>query len=108
MAISVLQARGFTAEDFARSHPGGRLGKRLSLLAEHLMHSGDRLPKVKQDTLLSNALIEITAKKLGMTAIINENHQLVGIFTDGDLRRAIQKNIDIHQTQIAAVMTKNP
>jgi arabinose-5-phosphate isomerase len=105
LAIALLETRGFTTEDFARSHPGGTLGKRLLLKVDNLMHVGDAIPKVKKDTLLTAALIEITNKRLGMTIVTNDDNTLAGIFTDGDLRRVIDKNLDIHKTKIASVMT---
>ena len=105
IAITLLEARGFEAKDFARYHPGGALGKRLLLKVENLMHSGTHLPRVNENCLLSDALIEITQKSLGMTTVINDEEQLRGIFTDGDLRRTLDHNIDIHQTPIKKVMT---
>jgi arabinose-5-phosphate isomerase len=107
LAITLLESRGFTKHDFALSHPGGILGRRLLLYIDDLMHTGDAVPKVRENTVLSNALIEMTTKKLGMTAIVNKDNQLVGIFTDGDLRRAIEKKINIHTAKIADLMTKN-
>lgn len=106
LAISLLTARGFTVEDFARHHPGGKLGRKLLLRIDEIMHRGDKIPTVTEQTLLSNALLEITAKKLGMTCIVDHGGYLCGIFTDGDLRRALDQNIDIHTTPIAKVMTK--
>lgn len=105
LAISLLEARGFTVEDFARSHPGGTLGKRLFLKVDNVMRTGAAIPKVKTDTLLANALIEITNKRMGMTVVVNADGTLAGIFTDGDLRRVIDKNLDIHKTKISEVMT---
>ena len=105
LAVALLEARGFTAEDFARSHPGGRLGRRLLLLIEDLMHSGERLPRVGPDTLLAQALLEISRKGLGMTAVVDEDNRLLGIFTDGDLRRTLDKALDIHSTRMRTVMT---
>jgi arabinose-5-phosphate isomerase len=107
LAIALLEKRGFTEKDFALSHPGGSLGKRL-LRVEEVMHKGEQIPLVLQNTSLKNALVEMTQKKLGMTTVVNENGKLVGIFTDGDVRRAFDKNADIHQTAIHEVMTKNP
>lgn len=108
LAIALLQAKGFTSEDFARSHPGGSLGKRLWLKVEDLMHKGEATPKVGKNTLLHNVLIEISEKKLGMAAIVNADNQVIGIFTDGDLRRALSKNADIYNIVIENIMTKNP
>ena len=107
LAIALLEARGFSAEDFAFSHPGGTLGRRLLLKVEDVMHTGEQLPKVTTDTKLSDALLEMTSKGLGMTMIVDNNNQLLGIFTDGDLRRTIDQNIDIHNTIITEAMTKN-
>ncbi len=107
LAIALLESRGFTQEDFARSHPGGALGRRLLLLIDDLMHTGDAIPAVGPDTLLSNALMEMTRKGLGMTAVVDEGGHLVGIFTDGDLRRAIDHKVDVHVARVSQVMTTN-
>lgn len=107
LAIAMLEIRGFTTEDFARSHPGGTLGKRLLLHVDDLMRTGDAIPKVKKDSLLSDALIEMSRKRMGMTTIVNDNGTLAGIFTDGDLRRVLDKNLDVHTTKVTAVMTAN-
>ncbi len=107
LAIALLEARGFTEEDFARSHPGGSLGRRLLLLVSDVMRTGTDIPVVDQNASLGDALLEISQKGMGMTAIINDEHRLSGIFTDGDLRRAFEKNLDIHQTQVTEVMTRN-
>lgn len=107
LAVSLLEARGFTRDDFALSHPGGSLGKRLLLLVEDIMHAGDEIPVVSESALISDALLEMTEKKLGMTAIIDANHRVVGIFTDGDLRRMLGRNLDIHHTSITEVMTSH-
>jgi arabinose-5-phosphate isomerase len=108
LAVSVMQARGFTAEDFALSHPGGALGRKLLLKLSEIMHTDNKLPMVTPTTLVRDALLEISEKGLGMTAVVDDHQQLVGIFTDGDLRRILDKRIDIHQTQIGDVMTVNP
>ncbi len=105
LAVALLEARGFTAEDFAFSHPGGALGRRLLLKVEHVMHRGDQLPKVQRGTLLRDALMEMTRKGLGMTAILEADGRLAGIFTDGDLRRTLDRPIDIRQAIIDDVMT---
>ena len=105
LAVALLETRGFTEEDFARSHPGGALGRRLLLLIDDLMHSGERAPRVSADTLLSDALVEMTRKGLGMTAVVDDNDRLLGIFTDGDLRRAIDHRLDVHTTVVGDVMT---
>ena len=105
LAIALLEARGFTAEEFAFSHPGGSLGRRLLLKVENIMHSGDELPQVTPTTALSEALMIITSKGLGMTTVIDDQGQLQGVFTDGDLRRAIDQGINIHGCAIKDVMT---
>ncbi|MCJ8169961.1 KpsF/GutQ family sugar-phosphate isomerase [Atopomonas sediminilitoris] len=106
LAIALLEARGFTAEDFAFSHPGGALGRRLLLKVDDIMHSGARLPKVSPDTSIKEALLEMTRQGLGLTAIIDEHGDLQGIFTDGDLRRTLDKPLDLANTAIAEVMTR--
>ncbi|AFM34541.1 MULTISPECIES: KpsF/GutQ family sugar-phosphate isomerase [Stutzerimonas stutzeri subgroup] len=105
LAIALLEARGFTAEDFAFSHPGGALGRRLLLKVEHVMHTGERLPRVPRGTSLRDALLEMTQKGLGMTVIVEADGRLAGIFTDGDLRRALDKGVDVRQTRIDEIMT---
>jgi arabinose-5-phosphate isomerase len=107
LAIALLEARGFTQEDFARSHPGGRLGRRLLLLIEDVMRSGDALPLVGPDVRLGEALLEVTRKGLGMTAIVDERRRLLGIFTDGDLRRCMDHGVDVHTTAVKDVMTRH-
>lgn len=108
LAVALLNARGFSADDFALSHPGGSLGKRLLLRLEDLMHSGERVPRVHTEATISEALLEMSRKGLGMTAVVNGDNQLQGIFTDGDLRRILDHRVDIHQTAIAEVMTRKP
>ena len=108
LAVALLQARGFTAQDFALSHPGGALGRQLLLKLDDIMHTGDALPVVAPNALVRDALLEISQKGLGMTAIVGEDGQMAGIFTDGDLRRILDKRVDIHNTQIGDVMTLNP
>lgn len=108
LAVALLQARGFTAEDFALSHPGGALGRKLLLKLSDIMHTGEQLPLVTPDTLVREALLEISQKGLGMTAVVDGHQHLVGIFTDGDLRRILDKRIDIHSALIGEVMTTNP
>jgi len=105
LAIALLEARGFTEEDFALSHPGGSLGRRLLLHVSDVMHTGDDIPTVRNTDFISVALIEMTQKKLGMTAVLDVNNQFVGVFTDGDLRRMLEDNTDIHSTVISKVMT---
>jgi arabinose-5-phosphate isomerase len=107
LAISLLEVRGFTSDDFARSHPGGKLGRRLLLLIDDLIHSGERAPKVTSGTLVCDALLEITRKGLGATAIVDEHDIVQGIFTDGDLRRAIDHGADLNRTPIDSLMTRN-
>ena len=107
LAIALLEARGFTADDFAFSHPGGALGRRLLLKVEHVMHTGAALPQVARGTLLRDALMEMTRKGLGMTAILEADGRLAGIFTDGDLRRTLDRTIDVHSTRIEDVMTSH-
>ena len=105
LAIALLEARGFTAEDFAFSHPGGALGRRLLLKVENVMHAGERLPLVQRGTSLREALLEMTRKGLGMTVIAEADGTLAGIFTDGDLRRTLDKGIDVREASIDQVMT---
>lgn len=105
LAIALLEARGFTAEDFALSHPGGNLGRRLLLHVSDIMHTGDAIPQVKQDAFISEALIEMTNKGLGMTAVMDQNDKVLGIFTDGDLRRVLAQTVDVHTAQLADFMT---
>ncbi|WP_221797571.1 KpsF/GutQ family sugar-phosphate isomerase [Oceanobacter mangrovi] len=107
LAIALLEARGFTAEDFAFSHPGGSLGRRLLLKVEDIMHGGDEIPTVQTGTLLAASLLEMTSKGMGMTTVQDANGELLGIFTDGDLRRAIDQGINIHEVVIDDVMTRN-
>ncbi|MDH2431660.1 KpsF/GutQ family sugar-phosphate isomerase [Pokkaliibacter sp. MBI-7] len=106
LAVALLEARGFTAEDFAFSHPGGSLGRRLLLRARDLMHGDEQLPQVSPDTLLRDSLLEITRKGLGLTTVTDESGQLCGIFTDGDLRRALDQRLDLHSLPISDVMTR--
>lgn len=107
LAIALLQVRGFSAEDFARSHPGGSLGKRLLLQIDELCHRGDLLPIVSEDATVREALLEVTEKKLGMTCVVDANGVLTGIYTDGDIRRTLTNQYDIHTTPLKQVMTKN-
>ncbi len=106
LAIALLQARGFSADDFARSHPAGRLGRRLLLHVGDIMQTGERVPAVTESTLLADALIEITRKGLGMTAVVDAEKRVIGIYTDGDLRRTLDRAIDIRATRIGEVMTE--
>ena len=108
LAISLLEKRGFTSADFARTHPGGLLGKKLLLSIDELMHTGNAIPKVNYNTMLKAALDEMTQKKLGITTIVHDDNALAGIFTDGDVRRALNNNADIQTTFIHQVMTQKP
>ena len=108
LAVALLNARGFTANDFALSHPGGSLGRQLLLRLNDIMHVGERLPLVSKNALIKDALVEMSLKGLGMTGIIDDNNQLLGLFTDGDLRRILDAKVDIHQDLITSVMTTSP
>ncbi len=108
LAVALLDARGFREEDFARSHPGGALGRKLLMHVRDLMRSGDDVPAVPPDTALPDALREMTAKGLGFTAVVDANAQVLGIFTDGDLRRLIERGLDLRGVRIDAVMHTNP
>jgi arabinose-5-phosphate isomerase len=107
LAIALLEARGFTAEDFAFSHPGGALGRKLFLMVEDIMHSGEAIPRVALKSAMYEALLEVSTKGLGMTSVLDDEGRLHGVFTDGDLRRALDSEIDIHRTPIVDVMTHN-
>ncbi|RLA02400.1 MAG: D-arabinose 5-phosphate isomerase [Gammaproteobacteria bacterium] len=107
LAISLLTARGFSKNDFALSHPGGSLGRRLLLHVDDIMHKGEQFPSVGDSTSISDALLEMTRSRLGMTTILNGAGELAGIYTDGDLRRTMEAQINIHDTAISEVMTKN-
>lgn len=108
LAIALLDARGFTQEDFARTHPGGSLGRKLLVHVRDVMHEGEKLPVVGESASLKDALLEMTRKGLGMTAIVDGAGRLTGIFTDGDLRRTLEKSVDVHTAKIADLMTRNP
>jgi len=105
LAMALLEARGFTAEDFAFSHPGGNLGRRLLLMVNDVMHTGKAIPGVSEDTSVKDSLLEMSAKKLGMTTITNSKGKVVGVFTDGDLRRFLDSSRDMNNTPIRDVMT---
>jgi arabinose-5-phosphate isomerase len=107
LAVALLNARGFTADDFALSHPGGSLGKRLLLRLHDIMHTGERIPLVSETDIIRDALLEMSRKGLGMTAITDTQGRLAGIFTDGDLRRILDNQVDVHSTSIADVMTRS-
>ncbi len=106
LAVALLEARGFTEQDFARSHPGGSLGRRLLLHVRDIMHTGDEIPAVNRHATLDRALVEMTAKGLGMTAVVDEERRVLGIFTDGDLRRTLDRGVDLHRTPVTEVMTE--
>jgi arabinose-5-phosphate isomerase len=109
LAIALLEARGFTAEDFAFSHPGGALGRKLLLKVDEVMRKGTSIPRVATTTPLAAALLEISAKGLGMTTVIDAGSaKLAGVFTDGDLRRALDQKVDINSTAIGSIMTGQP
>lgn len=107
LAVSLLEKRGFTAEDFARSHPAGQLGRRLLLHISDIMHSGDEMPVVTETATLSEAIMEMTRKRLGMVAITSGDMTVIGVYTDGDLRRTLEQALDPHNTPIREVMTHN-
>lgn len=108
LAVALLDARGFGAEDFARSHPGGSLGRKLLTRVRDVMRTGDAVPAVPESAKLPEAVLEVSAKRIGMTAVVNAAGDIVGIFTDGDLRRALARIDDFKTTQVAAVMTPKP
>ncbi len=105
LAVAVLEARGFSAEDFARRHPGGALGRRLLLHVESIMRTGEAVPRVTPDTLLAAGLVEMSAKGLGLTAVVDAGQRVLGVFTDGDLRRALDRRTDVHATTMRQAMT---
>ena len=108
LAVALLEARGFSADDFARTHPGGALGRRLLVRVRDVMHAGDALPRVGLDATLKEALFEMTRKGLGMTAVVDDAGRVAGLFTDGDLRRTLEHPLDLQQAKIAELMTRNP
>jgi len=108
LAVALLDARGFSADDFARTHPGGSLGRRLLIHVHDVMHAGDELPKIDSTASLKLALLEMTQKGLGMTAVVDAAGKVAGVFTDGDLRRALEHALDLQQAQVVDLMTKNP
>jgi len=105
LAVALLEARGFSVDDFARSHPDGSLGRRLLLHVEDVMRRADALPRVTPETLLAQGLLEMSRKGLGMTAVVDEQDRVVGIFTDGDLRRTLDRRVDVHAVTMREVMT---
>lgn len=109
LAIALLEARGFTSEDFARSHPAGSLGRRLLVRISDIMHTGDKVPRIGANTSLTTALVEMTRKGLGMTAVTDDDGHLLGVFTDGDLRRAVDDDdVDLRNTPVRQLMSSNP
>ena len=108
LAVALLDAKGFGEEDFARSHPGGNLGRRLLTHVRDIMHSGEGIPAVSHDALLSDAVLEMSRKRLGMTAIVDDARRVLGIYTDGDLRRTLEKRLDFTTTLVSTVMSRNP
>ena len=108
LAIALLEERHFSSEDFAMLHPGGQLGRKLILKVSDIMHSGDEIPKVYEETGIKEVILEMTSKRLGTTTVVNQKGELVGIFTDGDLRRLVERTDDIFSLKAKQVMTKNP
>lgn len=108
LAIAILESRGFTAEDFARAHPGGVLGRRLLLYVGDIMHRGTDIPLVREDDLVRDALLEMSGKHLGMTGVVDSDNRLIGVFTDGDLRRALNQPVDLNDCPVRDVMTRHP
>jgi arabinose-5-phosphate isomerase len=108
LAVALLESRGFGSDDYALAHPGGALGRKLLLHVADVMHGGDRLPRVPADATLKQAILEMSQKGLGMTAIVDADGRLAGLFTDGDLRRTLEKHDDIRALKVADVMTRNP
>jgi arabinose-5-phosphate isomerase len=108
LAVALLKHRGFTEADFARSHPGGSLGRRLLLHVSDVMRRGDELPRVGPDTALTEGLLEMSRKRLGLTAVVDGEDRVLGIFTDGDLRRTLDRRVDIHGSRMSDVMTRTP
>src|SRR5581483_4139729 len=109
LAIALLEARGFTSEDFARSHPAGSLGRRLLLHISDVMHTGPGVPMIHPDASLTEALMEMTRKHLGMTAVVDPDQRLLGVFTDGDLRRALDDDgVDLRGAPVSKLMTRTP
>jgi len=108
LAMALLDAKGFSKADFARSHPGGNLGRRLLTHVRDIMRSGERLPMVREDAMLSDAILEISKKGVGMTAVVDAAQRVLGIYTDGDLRRTLEKKLDFSTTPVRSVMSANP
>jgi arabinose-5-phosphate isomerase len=108
LAVALLDAKGFGEEDFARSHPGGSLGRRLLTHVRDIMHTGQKIPSVAEHATLADAILEMSRKGLGMTAVVDENHHVLGIYTDGDLRRTLEKKLDFATTPVNSVMSRKP
>ncbi|MFT5140196.1 MAG: arabinose-5-phosphate isomerase [Lysobacterales bacterium] len=108
LAVSLLETRGFTRDDFALSHPAGALGRKLFLHILDVMHCGDEMPRVSPTASVSEAIVEMTGKRLGLSAVVDDNNRVLGVFTDGDLRRALDNNLDPHSTRVETVMTHGP
>jgi arabinose-5-phosphate isomerase len=108
LAVAVLEARGFTRQDFVRSHPGGSLGRQLLLRVEELMHTGAALPRIAPQARVADGLIEMSRKTMGMTVIVDDEERVLGVFTDGDLRRALDRQIDVRTAVMSSVMTPTP
>lgn len=106
LAVACLQTRGFTRDDFARSHPAGALGRKLLLLIQDVMHTGEEMPVVPATASVSEAIVEMTRKRLGLSAVVDSDGLVIGVYTDGDLRRTLDKNLDPHTTRVADVMTR--
>jgi arabinose-5-phosphate isomerase len=105
LAVALLEVRGFTREDFARSHPAGQLGRRLLLHIRDVMHTGDEMPRIRPDATITEAIVEMTRKRLGMSAIVDAENRVLGVYTDGDLRRTLERGLDPHTTRVERVMT---
>ncbi|NND44778.1 MAG: KpsF/GutQ family sugar-phosphate isomerase [Xanthomonadales bacterium] len=108
LAVSLLESRGFTRDDFARSHPAGTLGRKLLLHIRDIMHSGDEMPCTSPGATISEAIVEMTRKRLGFSAVVDDDGRVLGVYTDGDLRRTLDKNLDPHTTRVGDVMTEGP
>ena len=108
LAVALLEARGFTAQDFARSHPGGALGRRLLTRVADVMRKGDALPRVPASATLAEAIVEMTGKGMGMTVVVDAHDRIAGVFTDGDLRRSLGRVIDAKSARVVDLMTKSP
>lgn len=108
LAMALLEQKGFTAEDFARTHPGGSLGRRLLTHVRDVMRQGAQIPAVKETAMFAGAILEMSKKGLGMTAVVDDNRHVIGIYTDGDLRRTLEKNTDLRKVPISTIMTRKP